>query len=72
MNVSQLRKALKVAESHYRSDGHVDIADGLSAFETNLLGSHDDKSVAAFVTSVERARILAAQRLTTQTRRRRR
>lgn len=56
MNIGQLRKVLKTAETHYRTDDRVEVADALSAFAANLLQGNDTKSVAAFVKEIEKAR----------------
>lgn len=71
MNVGQLRKVLKTAEGHYRKDDRVDIADALSAFAANLLQGDDSKTVAAFVSRVEKARKPAAPRTAGKSRRNR-
>lgn len=62
MNIGQLRKVLKTAETHYRTDDRAEVADALSAFATNLLQGDDTKTVAAFVKEIEKARIPAISR----------
>lgn len=55
MNLGQLRKVLRTAESHYRSDGRGEMADALSSLVTDLLNGNDSQSVASFVSRVEKA-----------------
>ena len=56
MNIGQLRKVLKTAEVHYRSDGKGEFADALSAFAANLLNGDQDKTVASLVNRIQKAR----------------
>jgi hypothetical protein len=64
MKLGQLRKVLKTAESHYRSDGRGDLADLLSTFTTNLLKGNDSQTVAAFVSGIQKARKSVVARTT--------
>jgi hypothetical protein len=71
MNIAQLRNVLKTAEVHYRSDGNREVADALSAFSANLLQGDGSKTVAAFVSRVEKARRPIVSRSAGKSRRKR-
>ena len=71
MNLGQLRSVLQTAEAHYRGDGRADIADALSKFAANLLKGNDSQTVAAFVSSIEKARKPAIGRTAGKSSRRR-
>jgi hypothetical protein len=71
MNIGQLRKVLRTAEGQYRADDRGDIANALSAFAANLLQGDDSKTVASFVSRVEKARKPATSRTTGTSRRKR-
>ena len=56
MKLGELRKVLRTAESHYRSDGRGELADALALLATDLIKGDDSQSVASFVIRVEKAR----------------
>lgn len=71
MTLGELRKVLRTAEAHYRSDGRGEMADALSSLATDLIKGDDSQSVASFVSRVEKARKPTAPRTVNKGKRKR-